>query len=147
MKLSDLIPFTSETLGLKVSEVKTVAYGIRPLGLLSSKGRGAGGAEMTSADAANLFLTCLATNVAKHTPLEYGKWTERCPGLIEHIESCIRNPPSDTSVEFDVDGYCSRFLRKDGRTKTFGKRPDTPSYLTRTVTAKAFSNWLEGLRD
>lgn len=146
MRLADLIPYTSEKLAISDTFVNTVCRSLRPAELLSSNGKGPKSATMTSRDCASLFVSVCAVTTANRTAHELPKWIERCPGLIEHIESYVQNPPRDTSVEFDVDGYCVRFIRKDGKTKTFGKRPDTPSYLTRTVTAKAFSNWLEGLR-
>lgn len=147
MKLSDLISHTVGSFDISKGKVDSVAKYLRGAALLSSSGRGPGGAEMTGRDASTFLIGLCCIEMSIRASGEIPKWTERCPGLIEHIESCIKNPPADTSVEFDVDGYCARFVRKDGKVKTFGKRPEAASYLTRTVTAKAFRAWLEGLRD
>jgi hypothetical protein len=146
MKLSELVIHTSQSLGLTKPTVTAVAGFLRGAGLVTSGGRGPGGAEMSSDDKVRLLLGTCCVGIASRTAFEVRSWTERCPGLIEHIEVCIKNPPVDTSVEFDVDGYYARFVRKDGKVKTFGKRSDAASYLTRTITAKAFRAWLDGLK-
>jgi hypothetical protein len=56
MKLSQLIPHTSNWLGIPESQVNTVARVLQPAGLLSIGGRGPGGAEMTVDDKINLLL-------------------------------------------------------------------------------------------
>lgn len=144
MKLSGLIAHTAVKLQLAEANVKTIARVLQPMGLITNPGRNPQGVLMTAADGAALFLSVCSLGTANRAAAEFQKWIERCPGLIEHIESCIKNPPTDTSVEFDVDGYCARFIR-NGKIRTFGTRSDVASYLTRTITARAFFGWLTGL--
>ncbi len=64
MKLSALMPHTSEWLGIPLSQVKTVARVLQPAGLLTLGGRGPGGAEMTADDKINLLLGVCGVEVA-----------------------------------------------------------------------------------
>src|SRR5665647_309197 len=56
MKLSELIPHTAAWTGVSDTHVNTVARVLRPAGLVSSQGRGPGGALMTTSDKINLCL-------------------------------------------------------------------------------------------
>jgi hypothetical protein len=59
MKLSELIPHTAVWTGVSDTHVNTVARVLRQAGLISSQGRGPGGALMTNGDKINLLLgTC-----------------------------------------------------------------------------------------
>lgn len=59
MKLSELIPHTAAWTGVSDKHINTVARVLRPAGLISSQGRGPGGALMTTSDKINLLLgTC-----------------------------------------------------------------------------------------
>lgn len=60
VKFSGLAPIITNILGLPEPTAETVARSLRPAGLLNSKGRGLGGASMTSWDLSNMLLgmTC-----------------------------------------------------------------------------------------
>jgi hypothetical protein len=64
MKLSKLIPHTSECLAIHKPTVTAVAGFLRGAGLISSGGRGPGGAEMTPDDKVNLLLGVCAVETA-----------------------------------------------------------------------------------
>lgn len=64
MKLSRLAPHTSEWLGIPRPTVDSVAKYLRASGLISSGGRGPGGAEMTADDKINLLLGVCGVEVA-----------------------------------------------------------------------------------
>jgi hypothetical protein len=74
MKLSTLIPHTSRWTGVPETQVRTVAYELRPVGLISSGGRGPGGAEMTTDDKVNLFLGACGVTVAKRAAEYVRAW-------------------------------------------------------------------------
>lgn len=74
MKLADLIPHTSEKLRIAQSQVRTVAYEMRPAGLITSGGRGAGGAAMTDDDKINLLLGVCGVEVAKRAAEHVRVW-------------------------------------------------------------------------
>ena len=82
-KLSELIPFMARTLGVAESSVSVFARHARAEGLLSSKGRGPGGAEMTATDCTNLLLAIMAGHAgiqAKDAPgavIEYRALVDR----------------------------------------------------------------------
>lgn len=65
MKLIDLLPVVSETLGLPLASVRVLAMTLRKHGLISSGGRGRGGAEMKASDLTNLLLATMAGGAAK----------------------------------------------------------------------------------
>jgi hypothetical protein len=64
MKLSELIPHTSAWTGVSDTHVGTVARVLRPAGLISSQGRGPGGALMTTSDKINLLLGTCGVEIA-----------------------------------------------------------------------------------
>jgi hypothetical protein len=64
MKLSELIPHTSTWTGVPDTHVNTVARVLRPAGLISSQGRGPGGAVMTTSDKINLLLGTCGVEIA-----------------------------------------------------------------------------------
>jgi hypothetical protein len=74
MKLSKLIPHTSEWLGISKPTVESVAKYLRPAGLLSSGGRGPGGAEMTVDDKINLMLGVCGVEVANRAAEHVRIW-------------------------------------------------------------------------
>jgi hypothetical protein len=64
MKLRKLITHSALWLGVPETRVRTVAYELRPASLITSGGRGPGGAEMTVDDKINLFLGVCGVEVA-----------------------------------------------------------------------------------
>ena len=76
MKLSKLIPHTSEWLGIPKPTVESVAKYLRPAGLLSSGGRGPGGAEMTVDDKINLFLGVCGVETANRAAEHVRIWRD-----------------------------------------------------------------------
>ncbi|MGB6079053.1 MAG: hypothetical protein WBF99_06290 [Xanthobacteraceae bacterium] len=76
MKLSALIPFTSENLGIPFAQVKTVARVLQPAGLISLGGRGPGGADMTSDDMINLLLGVCGVEVANRAADHVRMWRQ-----------------------------------------------------------------------
>jgi hypothetical protein len=64
MKLSELIPHTATWTGVSDTHVNTVARVLRPAGLISSQGRGPGGALMTTSDKINLLLGTCGVEIA-----------------------------------------------------------------------------------
>jgi hypothetical protein len=74
MKLSELIGHTSEWTGIPKPTVESVAKYLRPAGLLSSGGRGPGGAEMTSDDMVNLFIGVCGVEVANRAAEHVRRW-------------------------------------------------------------------------
>jgi hypothetical protein len=74
MKLSKLIPHTSEWLGIPKPTVESVAKYLRPAGLLSSGGRGPGGAEMTVDDKINLLLGVCGVETANRAAEHVRIW-------------------------------------------------------------------------
>src|SRR5262245_18900450 len=70
MKLSELIPHTAQWTGVPETHVRTTAYQLRPAGLISSGGRGPGGAKMTAEDKVNLLLGTCGASIAKRA-VEY----------------------------------------------------------------------------
>jgi hypothetical protein len=86
MKLSKLIPHTSEWLGISRPTVESVAKYLRPAGLLSSGGRGPGGAEMTVDDKINLMLGVCGVEVANRAAEHVRVWRRlvRRSGKSEH---------------------------------------------------------------
>ena len=65
-KLSALIPAVASSLGIPEKTVAIYARHLRKARLLSTGGRGPGGAEMTPADCANLLIAILAADYAKN---------------------------------------------------------------------------------
>jgi hypothetical protein len=74
MKLSDLIPHTSNWTGVPVTHVNTVARALRPAGLLSSAGNNPRGAEMTVDDKLNLFLGVCGVEIANRAAEHVRVW-------------------------------------------------------------------------
>lgn len=72
MKLIELLPVVSETLGLPLASVRVFAMHLRKHGLISSGGRGRGGAEMKASDLTNLLLATMLGGPAKdaHTAVQ-----------------------------------------------------------------------------
>lgn len=62
-KLADLTPIMATALGIPSSTVGIVARHARGAGMITSKGRGPGGAEMSAADCANLLIGVMSTRV------------------------------------------------------------------------------------
>jgi hypothetical protein len=74
MKLAQLIPHTSEFLGIPAPHVKTVARVLQPAGLITTGGRGPGGAEMTVDDKINLFLGVCGVEIANRAAEHVRIW-------------------------------------------------------------------------
>lgn len=74
MKLTDLILHTSTWLGIPYTQVRTVAHELRAASLISSGGRGTGGAEMTVDDKINLLLGSCGVEVAKRATDHVRVW-------------------------------------------------------------------------
>jgi hypothetical protein len=74
MKLSQLIPHTSDFLGIPGSQVKTVARVLQPAGLISLGGRGPGSADMTVDDKINLLLGVCGVEVANRAAEHVRVW-------------------------------------------------------------------------
>ena len=74
MKLSKLVSHTSEWFGISKPTVESVAKYLRPAGLLSTGGRGPGGAEMTVDDKINLMLGVCGVEVANRAPEHVRVW-------------------------------------------------------------------------
>jgi hypothetical protein len=74
MKLAQLIPHTSEFLGIPAPHVKTVARVLQPAGLITTGGRGPGGAEMTVDDKVNLLLGVCGVEVANRAAEHVRIW-------------------------------------------------------------------------
>lgn len=68
-KLSALIPAVANSLGLPEKTVAIYARHLREARLISTGGRGPGGAEMTPQDCANLLVAILGGNLAKDAAL------------------------------------------------------------------------------
>jgi hypothetical protein len=68
-KLSALIPAVASSLGLPEKTVAIYARHLREARLISTGGRGPGGAEMTPQDCANLLMAIVGGNLAKDSAL------------------------------------------------------------------------------
>jgi hypothetical protein len=68
MKLAVLSPTLAQTLGMPKPTVNVLAMTLRKAGLISSGGRGRGGAEMTPTDVTNLLLAAMGGGHAKDAP-------------------------------------------------------------------------------
>jgi hypothetical protein len=73
-KLADLIPCVADALGLEEKSVSHGARVLRDAGLISTGGRGYGGAEMTNADAANLLIGLLGADTLLGAPEAVAKF-------------------------------------------------------------------------
>lgn len=62
-KLSDLVPVMASALGYNETTLGVIARHLRVGGMLTSKGRGPGAAEMSVGDCANLLMGVLVTHV------------------------------------------------------------------------------------
>lgn len=62
-KLSDLVPVMASALGCNETTLGVIARHLRVGGMITSKGRGPGAADMSAADCANLLLGVLVTHV------------------------------------------------------------------------------------
>lgn len=69
MKLIELLSVVSETLGLPQASIRVLSMHLRKHGLISSAGRGRGGAEMKASDLTNLLLAAMAGCAAKDAHL------------------------------------------------------------------------------
>ena len=89
MKLVDLLPVVSETLGLPLASVRVLAMNLRKHGLISSGGRGRGGAEMKASDLTNLLLAAMSGDAAKdaHTAVQRLREASVDPTSSHHGES------------------------------------------------------------
>jgi hypothetical protein len=76
MKLSDLVLHTSSWIGIAHTQVRTVAHELRAAGLISSGGRGTGGAEMNADDKINLLLGVCGVEVAKRATDHVRVWRQ-----------------------------------------------------------------------
>lgn len=71
-KLSDLIPATAKVLGIPENTVALYARHLREARLITTGGRGPGGAEMKPEDCANLLLALMLAEHAKDAPFAVG---------------------------------------------------------------------------
>ncbi|WP_313553119.1 hypothetical protein [Brevundimonas sp.] len=88
MKLVELLPIVAETLGVPLASVRVLAMQLRKHGLVSSGGRGRGGAEMKPTDLTNLLLGTMSGGPAKDAHLAVQRlreaWVDpRSPGQLE----------------------------------------------------------------
>lgn len=67
-KLSQLVPVVAQALGVPEPTVALYARTLRDAGMISTGGRGPGGAEMTNADAANLLIAVVGSDAIKNAP-------------------------------------------------------------------------------
>lgn len=151
MKLSTLLMHTAITLGREHSNLFSYARSLREKDVIRTGNKGPQSDKdmLSDREIAVFFLAVNGILSARASADEVKKWQERAPKLIEHIGSCIRNRPEDVDVEFDVDGYCARFMQ-GSRTRTFGERKRntsaiSESFLVRHIPAESFRNWTQGL--
>src|SRR5262249_11270974 len=97
MKLAELIPHTAAWLGLQESWVTTIAKELRFHGLISTGGRGPGGAEMTEDDKLSLLVAASVCDGAR-----------ACPQQLHH---CLGLPVRGLPPEGDYPALFSFFLR------------------------------------
>jgi len=146
MKLSELVTHTSFQLGVDRTIVESHSRYLREALILTSSGRGLSGAEMKTSDCASLFVAVCGVGVASRAGHELPKWRERVPGLFEYIERRVSDSAGiGAQFVFFVDRY-SAIKINTKRTERFGSTVDARSYLSRTVTATAFQDWIEGVR-
>jgi hypothetical protein len=82
MKLSELIPHTSNWTGVPVTHVNTVARALRPADLISSAGNNPRGAEMTVDDKINLLLGVCGVEIANRAAEHVRVWRR----LVRHSD-------------------------------------------------------------
>lgn len=146
MKTAKLVPHTSICLDIPETLVKTTTRTLQAATLLTVGGRGPGGAELTTTDFANVFVAVCGVGQVMRAGHEIPKWREAAPDLFEYIERRIEDGTGLAGqLVFFVDRYSARKVGAN-RTQSYGEKVDARSYLTRTVTASAFQDWVEGLR-
>jgi hypothetical protein len=74
MRLSELIPHTSDWTGIPLAQVRTVARVLQPAGLISSAGRNPRGAETTVDDKINLLLGVCGVEIANRAAEHVRVW-------------------------------------------------------------------------
>lgn len=85
-KLIDLTPVIATVLGIPQSTVGIVARHARGAGMITSKGRGPGGAEMSATDCANLLVGVMSTRV--------GVMSQDVGDAISLVRSLVLRPAS-----------------------------------------------------
>lgn len=95
-KLSQMIPVLAEALARDEAAVSHCARVLRDSGLISSGGRGPGGAEMTNQDATNLLIGAIGTDVTKDAPSAVVKF--------RRIAVWITDQPMVEERTVDADG-------------------------------------------
>lgn len=146
MKLSELVTHTSLRLDVDRTIVESHSRYLREAGIMTSGGRGLAAADMGVTDHAVLFISVCGVGTASRTGHEIFKWREAAPDLFEYIERRIEDGTGlAAQLVFFVDRYSARKVGAN-RTQSYGEKVDARSYLTRTVTASAFQDWVEGLR-
>jgi hypothetical protein len=137
MKLAQLIPHTSEWLGIPGAQVRTVARVLQPAGLISSIGRNPRGAEMTTSDKINLLLGVCGVEVANRAAVEVPHWL-LVPALRDQLQAIIESPLKRfADIEFEMDAHCMRYGKH-----TFGRQSTARSVLIRRVTGAALGEWV-----
>lgn len=76
MKLSELLPIVAATLGLPPASLRVLGAHLRKHGLVTSGGRGRGGAEMTPTDLTNLLLAAMSGGPVKDVHLSVSRLRE-----------------------------------------------------------------------
>lgn len=102
MRLSELIPHTSEWTGIPLAHVRTVARVLQPAGLISSAGRNPRGAETTVDDKINLLLGVCGVEVANRAAEHVRVWRRlvRIPSESPHKFAFLQ---SETVRDFFFD--------------------------------------------
>lgn len=102
MKLSKLIPHTSEWTGVHEAQVRTVVRALRPAGLISSAGQNPNGAVMTTDDKINLLLGVCGVEVANRAAEHVRIW-RKLFRITSHTDDPFAFTKSTTVKDFFVD--------------------------------------------
>lgn len=107
-KLSELIPCVAKVTGVAESSVAVHARHLRAARLISTSGRGPGGAEMTSTDCAALLISLIGTDQAKNGPdiINIAKRTKP----IESIGVGKRETKNYNPIKFDTSKSSGSFF-------------------------------------
>lgn len=150
MKLSELIPHTSTWTGVSETHVGSVARVLRPAGLISSQGRGPGGALMTTSDKINLLLGTCGVEIANRAADYVRVWrksfrakTHRHPDLdfaflnADNVEDLLVN-----LITKDLNGGpLSAWLKESD--EAFAKSIKQPGAINHAITLDFYVDMFE----